>query len=125
MLRSVHPYGVLQGVLATAGAAFLLLMPAHLVPASAVPQQDAWEHAILFMVLAVGWLRSGLPLKWIAALGSAMAIVSELLQGVLPGGRVCDSRDAAVDLAAVVTMVAIVAGWRRLWSGLDLRSSAQ
>jgi hypothetical protein len=65
------------------------------------PGTDKLVHALLFAAVAFTGRFAGVPVRWLAALLAAHAVVSELVQALLLPGRSGDPRDVFADLVGV------------------------
>ena len=74
----------------------VLFTPGSDVP-SGFPVSDKVIHAGLFALLAGTGLAARIPARWLVPALASYAVVSEVLQAVLPINRDGDWRDAAVD----------------------------
>ncbi|GGF42360.1 hypothetical protein GCM10011519_15260 [Marmoricola endophyticus] len=96
-----------------AASAYAFLSPQAQVPGD-VPVSDKLVHAVLFVLLAVTGVRAGLSWRAVLVALLAWAVVSEVLQAVLPIGRDGNVADAVADAAGVLVGLAIVVGLRQL-----------
>lgn len=91
-------------ILWTIGIFVACLWPGKELPQTDVPFADKWTHFVLFGGFALLWLRAyprGARLPWlftIAIIATAVGVLVELLQDVLPTlGRTGDVYDAVAD----------------------------
>ena len=95
---------------------------ALLMPGTDVQQVEFWGsdkivHFAIFAGFAMLWMRAlrGLVRRravWIVAVGVAIAVATELAQGVLPG-RSPDLYDALADIGGLVLGTLAYVVWRR------------
>ncbi|MBB3035595.1 VanZ family protein [Hoyosella altamirensis] len=82
-------------------ACVMLFGPAPDAP-SPIPHLDKAVHFVLFAALALtsrfAQIRAFPTLLWVCA----FAVLSELLQGALPGNRTADALDVAADIAGAI-----------------------
>jgi VanZ like protein len=97
----------------------ILFTPESGVP-TAPPGTDKVVHVVLFAVLAATGRIAGLRTSRLLPGLVGYAVVSEILQGLLPIGRSCEVIDGLVDVAGAVAGCAIVAATRRI-SGASSR----
>lgn len=89
-------------VLAVAIQLLALYAPRVEVPGGAdVPGSDKAVHALVFALVMITGVLTGLPARWLALVLVAHAGLSELVQHVLLPGRTGDALDAVADVAGV------------------------
>ena len=72
---------------------------------------DEAVHGGTFFGFAIAWGLAGLRPRWIAACGLALAIVTELVQPLLPWPRTAQLGDVVADACGVALGLLLV-GWR-------------
>lgn len=87
----------------------MLWSPPPPPPEIEIPYYDLYVHFALFFGVGGSWRFAGLGTWGTLAGGTALGIVSELVQGVLPWPRTPDVLDVAADTAGLVAAVAVMA----------------
>ena len=93
----------------TAAVTTLILMPAELVPAPVVANQDKLEHVVVTAMLGALWTFATRSPVAVMACGAGFAMATELLQAAMAMGRTADVSDALVDI--VGTALGSMTSW--------------
>lgn len=100
---------------------FAFFLPGPQLP-SGPPVSDKLEHAAIFLVLALTGRYAAYPVRRLLVGLVGYAVVSEVLQAVLPIRRDGDARDVLADVAGIVLGLLLVRGTTALLDrGADLR----
>lgn len=86
-------------------------------PGNGLPSQDnidKFEHAGIFLLFALLWLKAGRSITWVLIVGAAYGMGIEIFQGVMPIGRSFDWFDALADVVGAGLGVLISLVWSRL-----------
>jgi VanZ family protein len=87
----------------------MLWSPPPPPPEIEIPYYDLYVHFVLFFGIGGAWRFAGLATRHTLAGGTLFAVVTELVQGVLPWPRTPDVLDVAADVAGLVVATGVMA----------------
>ena len=90
----------------------LCLADGRWFPSVNIPHIDKLVHFMMFLCFSLVCYR--MPTSCIIIFGLALAILTEILQGVLPIHRSFDLRDMLVDVIGLIIGISILYLWRVL-----------